>query len=92
MNLKNEELYALLAYLVSSAARLSEEPASYGPMRLIEGAKRLSSVLVESGDEKSSGLKELIHLIEEGRQSSMSDDEAFQNMLDEAVEMLVDII
>lgn len=55
----NEELYALLAYLVCSAARLSEE---------------------------------LIQLIEDGRQSSMSDPVSFQKIPDEAVEKLVDIV
>ncbi len=88
----NEELYALLAYLVSSAARLGEEPASYGPIRLIEGAKRLSAVLALTDEEKSSELKELAHLIEEGRQKSMSDEAAFQDMLDQTVERLVDIV
>ncbi len=92
MTYDDEEMYALLTYLVSSAARLGQEPASYGPMRLIEAAKRLSIIMAASNDDKAEELNDLINIIEEGRQSGMSDEAAFQEMLDAAVEKLVDII
>jgi len=92
MSEENEEMYDLLAFLVSSASRLNGEPASYGPLRLIEGAKRLCQILVKSDDEKASEIQELIDIIEEGKLKNMTDADSFQSMLDVATEKLVDIL
>lgn len=40
--LTEEEVVELLAFLVTAARNLLDEPANYGPMRLLDGAERLS--------------------------------------------------
>lgn len=41
--LTEQEAVELVAFLVTSARGLATEPAEYGPMRLLEAARRLSS-------------------------------------------------
>jgi hypothetical protein len=40
--LTEEELLELLTFLVTAARNMLDEPANYGPMRLLDAAERLS--------------------------------------------------
>ncbi len=51
--LKEEEAIELLALLISSARIQMEEPAHYGPLRLLTATERLSSFIVERASDKS---------------------------------------
>lgn len=79
------ELIELLAYMITSARGLLDEPASYGPFRLIDGASRLCGIMAEAGSGEADFLNALQIKIDEQKFSVMSDAEQFNNLLDEAV-------
>lgn len=89
----DKELKELLIYMTVSAAGLKEEPANYGGMRLIHGAQRLAQILQDSGlsDEDKAVLGTLTALIESHKNDHISDEEAWQQMLQDAVELLVEL-
>lgn len=87
--MNQEKELELLAYLVTSAANLSEEPAYYGALRLIEAADRLTMLLLEQ-DGENAALRELAELIEAHKHKGMTAPVEFQQMLDAAAEKLTD--
>lgn len=89
--MKEKEARELLIYMLTSAAGLSEEPKSYGPLRMIEAAARLTGLLLETSPEDPA-LKAIRSTIDSGRNKSMSDPEGFQAMLQDAVLAAVDLI
>ncbi len=84
-NKVNEELIELMAYLLTSARGLMDEPANYGPFRLIDGASRLCTALSDNGYENTEFLSSLQLKIDERKFSVMSDFEEFRALADEAV-------
>ncbi len=78
-------LYELLGYLLTSARGLLEEPAEYGPLRLLEGASRLCGLMMAGGSSYTEALGELKSGIDAGKFSVISDSEAFAQTLDRAV-------
>ena len=78
-----------LCYMGSSARELLDEPASYGPLRLIDSVSRLIEILEEEGiiDKELSHIKGLIG---QGRFLVMTDQDQFRNLLDEVVIALAD--
>ena len=89
--MNEKEARELLIYMLTSAAGLPEEPKSYGPLRMIEAATRLTRLLQEVSPEDPA-LKAIQSTIEAGRNKSMTDPEGFQAMLQEAVLAAVDLI
>jgi hypothetical protein len=81
----DRELYELLGYLLTSARGLLDEPGEYGPLRLIEGASRLCGLMAANGSSYVEVLSELKTGIDAGKFSVMSDPQAFQRTLDQAV-------
>ncbi len=78
-----DEILDLIAYLLTSARGLLDEPAAYGPFRLLEGASRLCAVLIKAGHaEALGGLKKKI---DERKFVLMTDEKAFAELLDETV-------
>ncbi len=51
--LKEDEAIELLALLITSARIQLEEPAQYGPLRLLTATERLSSMIAGRASEKS---------------------------------------
>ena len=51
--LKEDEAIELLALLITSARIQLDEPAQYGPLRLLTATERLSSVIAERSSDKS---------------------------------------
>lgn len=82
----------LLAYLISSAQRIEGEPPAYAPLRLIEAARQLCSIMAEEETDSKKELEELIKLIDEGKHKNMTDTEAFHKMINAASEKVIDII
>lgn len=77
-----EDLMYLVGYLLTSAHGLYDEPASYGPFRLVDAAGRLLSTMEAAGlsDPFLTELKQAIEAQRFGR----SDDEALRAFLDQA--------
>lgn len=78
-------LYELLGYLLTSARGLLEEPGEYGPLRLAEAASRLCALLAGGGSAYGSAARQLQAGIDAGKFSVLSDPQAFQKALDQAV-------
>lgn len=75
----------LIAYLLTSARNLMDEPALYGPFRLLDGVSRLCDLLEISGHTDSDFLLNLKKKIDEGKYSVMTDVDSFVALMDEAV-------
>ncbi len=80
--LTEAEAVELLALLVTSARTQMDEPAHYGPLRLLTATERLSAMMLERSSEKSkSFLQEVINRIPEMRMA-MSDVDTYTDGLD----------
>ncbi len=85
-----KELQELLIYMITSAAGLPGEPQIYGPLRLIESARRLAGMM---GDAYGGEIyKELMSLIEAGKGKNMTDPEGFCEMLGEAAAKATELV
>ena len=80
--LTEDEAVELLALLITSARTQMDEPADYGPMRLLTATERLSAMMLERASDKSRGfLQDAIDRIPDMRMT-MTDIEAYTNGLD----------
>lgn len=77
-----DDLFKLVGYLLTSAYGLYDEPASYGPRRLMDSARQLLSIM-EVGDLSDPYLVELREDLD-GERFGNSDDEALREFLDQA--------
>lgn len=84
----SDELAELAGFLVVSARGLMQEPAHYGPFRLIDAASRLVAVLERNGL-ATPRLLELRERIEASEAAGMGPEE-FTGFLDELVMWLVE--
>ena len=93
MDKKNFEnqIFELVSYMATSACNLLEEPARYGPFRLVDAASRLIDILEESGN-SSERLNSIRKQIESGKYSAMGTDEQFKEFLEVTVFTVVDAI
>ena len=81
--LKEDEAIELLALLITSARIQLDEPAQYGPLRLLTATERLSSVIAERSSDKSRAfLQGNIERIPD-MHMMMSDVDAYTQGLDE---------
>lgn len=80
--LTESEAVELLALLISSARIQMDEPAHYGPLRLLTATERLSAMILERASDKSRDfLQDNIQAIPE-MHMAMSDVESYTNSLD----------
>ena len=80
--LTESEAVELLALLISSARIQMDEPAHYGPLRLLTATERLSAMVLERSSEKSKDfLQDNLERIPELRMA-MSDVETYTDGLD----------
>ena len=80
--LKEGEAIELLALLITSARIQMDEPAQYGPLRLLTATERLSSLIAERSSDKSRAfLRENIERIPD-MHMTMSDIESYTAALD----------
>lgn len=80
-----EELFHLIAYMVTSARGLYAEPADYGIFRLLDTAGRLLEIMESNDLLNDPFLADLKRLIDEEREGSM-DSERQRQRLDEMVQ------
>lgn len=79
-NPKNdEEYFNLVAYLITSARGLYEEPPDYGSFRLLDAAGRLLEIMGHSG-ELDPFLAQLKDEIDQEREGSMDDARQRRNL------------
>jgi Zn-finger domain-containing protein len=78
-----DPFFSLLLYLIASARDCVDEPAVYGPFRLIDGASRLVSALENAGGVVLDPyLAELRDLIEENKYLVIDNRDEFLAWLD----------
>ena len=80
-----EEMFNLAAFMVTSARGLYDEPADYGPFRLVDTAGRLLAALeaVEMlQDPFLAGLKVQLDEVREGSMDDERQKQAIQDMVD----------
>ncbi len=86
--LNEEEMYELLAFLVTSAELLVGEPHLYGTFRLVDAASRMMAFALESGNLDDSFLSEFKQYVDENKVLSISDEKAYIRFLGEASRVL----
>ena len=79
------DMLDLAAYMLTSARGLLDEPKTYGPFRLLEGASRLCGILMDAHHPKTDSLGSLKKKIDERKFILMTDEAAFIELLDETV-------
>lgn len=77
-----EDLVNLMGYLLTSAHGLYDEPAGYGPFRMLDAAGRLLTIM-EAANLADPFLMQIRQDIDENRFGS-SDDQALRDFLDQA--------
>ena len=75
----------LIAYMLTSARNLMDEPTLYGPFRLLDGVSRLCDLLTESEHADKGFLSKLKGKIDDGKFSVMTDVDSFVSLMDEVV-------
>ena len=85
------QVFELISYMTVSARNLIEEPARYGPFRLVDSASRLIDILKAQGlaSERLDGLQAKI---EGGKYSAMGPEEEYKVFLEGLVSYLVEEI
>lgn len=83
-----ERLYNLVSYMIISAANLWDEPRSYGPLRLVEAAKRLLEIVEQEGM-AAPRLSFLRGRIEAGDDAATGSEEAMRAFLESLVDDVV---
>jgi hypothetical protein len=80
--LNEEEAVELLALLITSARILRDEPAMYGPLRLLTATERLSGFMQERASEEARPLlRNLVESIPE-MHMRMTEDDWYRERLD----------
>ncbi len=83
--------FELLSFLITSAKGLLEEPVIYGPLRLVEAARKLLDIMEEKGI-SSRELSELKQYIDDNINTVLYGEEEFKKFLEELVKRLAVII
>jgi len=86
-----EKIFELATYAVVSARNLLEEPARYGPFRLVDTVSRLVEIL-ETADMSSERLEGLGKRIEDGKYTAMGTEAEYRDFLESLVSFLVEEI
>ena len=85
MALSQDEVLELIAYLVTSARGLLDEPVDYGPMRLINAAQRMCAWAAPRTDDEA--LRALLERLVDGLPRDVarriSDPDGYRRALDE---------
>jgi len=91
-NILEDEHFQLLAFLLTSARGCIDEPPIYGPLRLIDAADKLISIIVKKYSRELIELQEIRKKIEKARNLVLTNEEEFTKTLDELVRSLSKII
>jgi len=84
MMVTEDDVFELLAFLVTSARLCVDEPRLYGTFRLVDGASRLLGFVLKSDQsEDKQTLQQLKDEIDEKKLLLTTDQEAYLNFLDD---------
>jgi hypothetical protein len=78
------DFYELITFLLTSARGCVDEPKIYGPLRLLDGTKRLIDLL-EAREMADDFLRHLNVKIEEAENVVLRDEKRFVQLLDDLV-------
>ena len=81
----DDGLFDLIGYLLTAARGLLDEPADYGPFRLVEGASRLCGLMADADSRHRDFLNRLKGIIDTDKFTVMTDRDAFLKLLDRVV-------
>lgn len=84
-------IFELICFMISSANGLVRETKTYGPLRLLDSASRLISILKES-DLDSPRLRAIQEQIEKGKLTLMESEEHYSTFLQELVMLLIPLM
>ena len=84
------ELKELLIHMTVCASGLPSEPKIYGPLRLIDSAMKLAEIILKEEPDNTT-IRTLVKLIADNEEKNMTDPDGFNEMLQEAVLLLVDL-
>lgn len=84
-----DKIFELVSYMVTSARNLLDEPARYGPLRLVDAVSRLIDILQKS-EYSSHRLDSIREKIESGKLTAMGTEEEFEEFLESSVFAVVD--
>ncbi|NPV43411.1 MAG: hypothetical protein HPY70_05445 [Firmicutes bacterium] len=84
LNIQQEELEGIIHFLISSARGCVDETPLYGPLRLLEAASRLLSIVAAFSDRHL----ELKKLIDENKYLVLTDEGQFLRELDKIILLL----
>ena len=90
-NLLKDKHFQLLSFLITSARGCIDEPKIYGPLRLLDAALRVITIMEENGKTTPEILR-LRELIEDALDVLMYDEEDFIKKTDELSRELAKII
>ncbi len=79
----DEEVFELLAFHLSAARALVEEPPDYGPMRLLTAAQKLCAVAAARSADDTGLFASLAEQIPQGLRQRLRDPEGYVRFLDE---------
>jgi hypothetical protein len=84
MMVTEDDVFELLAFLVTSARLCVDEPRLYGTFRLVDGASRLIGFVLQSDQlEDRQSLQQLKDEIDEKKLLLTTDQEGYVNFLDD---------
>lgn len=86
-----EDEKELLAYLVTSAAGLSGEPAYYGQLRLLDAAGKYIRILQKNGNQNAEELEQVQRSLLEARKCCGKNDAGFSERMQKPVLQLLDL-
>lgn len=81
--ISEDEHFQLLAFLLTSARGCVDEPAIYGPLRLIDAAERLINIIEGKHQRRIVELEEIRELIQKARDYVVTNEEEFIKALDQ---------
>ena len=78
--LVEEKVYELISYMVVSARNLLDEPARYGPFRLVDATRRLIILLKDIGI-SSQRMNKVLENMEAAEDSAMGPEGEYKSLL-----------
>jgi len=85
----NDQFFAYIGYMLTSAQGLLHEPQDYGPFRLLEGVSRLCSMLENKETQYGDFFTVLKEEVDKNKFLIMTDMDTFVKSIDEAIVIYV---
>ena len=87
-----KEVLKLIAFMVTSARGLFNEPMLYGPYRMTDAIVKMVDMLKKNHLIESEKINQIVDKIYSAEHAAKKDEVKFKNLLDEMIDDLVDFI